>query len=68
LLAVSALGLGACWLGVHPRAERISHITKALGLPAPHVLPVAVIALGWPAETHAPRTRYRESSVHYESW
>ena len=26
LLAAQALGLGACWLGVHPRDDRIAHV------------------------------------------
>ena len=28
LLAASALGLGACWLGIHPREERITALRK----------------------------------------
>ncbi len=67
LLAANALGLGACWLGVHPREERILHIRGLLGIPR-HVVPVAAIALGWPAETQPPRTRYRDDAVHQESW
>ena len=30
LLAAHILGLGACWLGVHPRSERIKGIGKIL--------------------------------------
>lgn len=67
LVAASVLGLGACWLGVHPREDRVRHIRSLLGIPDP-VLPVSVIALGWPAESPAPRTRYRDSAVHHESW
>ena len=67
LLAASALGLGACWLGVHPREDRIRHLSAVLSLPA-DVLPVAAIALGWPVETPAPRTRYTEANVHRETW
>jgi nitroreductase len=67
LLAASALGLGACWLGVHPREDRVVHIRAALHLP-PLVVPVAAIAVGWPAETPPPRTRYAEAAVHRETW
>jgi nitroreductase len=67
LLAASTLGLGACWLGVHPREERVAHIRSLLKIPA-RVIPVAVIVVGWPAESHAPRTRYREGAVHHETW
>lgn len=65
LLAASTLGLGACWLGVHPRPERIAHLRSLLDIPEP-ILPVAVIALGWPAEFPQPRTRYRQDAVSFE--
>jgi nitroreductase len=67
LLAASAWGLGACWLGVHPREERVQHLRRLLQIPE-HVLPIAAIAIGWPAESPPPRTRYREAAVHRESW
>ncbi len=67
LVAASMLGLGACWLGVHPRQERIDGIRAVLKVPA-GIIPLAVIAVGWPAEEKAPRTRYDESKVIWESW
>ena len=67
LLAASELGLGACWLGVHPREERVDHLRDMLDIPA-GVIPVSAIAVGWPAETKEPRTRYREDAVHRETW
>jgi nitroreductase len=67
LLAANGLGLGACWLGVHPREERVKHIRSLLNIPDP-VIPVAAIAVGWPAESPDPRTRYREDAVHHETW
>jgi nitroreductase len=67
LLAAAALGLGACWLGVHPREDRVAHLRRTLKLPDP-VLPVALIALGWPAEHPPARTRYSDDAVHAETW
>jgi nitroreductase len=67
LLAATALGLGACWLGVHPRKDRIDLLRRVLGLPAA-ILPVAALALGWPAEIKPARTRYRADAVHAERW
>jgi nitroreductase len=67
LLAAAALGLGACWLGVHPREDRVTHLRRTLKIPD-HVLPVAMIALGWPAETPPARSRYSDSAVHPETW
>jgi nitroreductase len=67
LLAASMLGLGACWLGVHPRKERIRHMRAMFSLPEP-VVPVSAIAIGWPAEKASPRTRYRAEAVHEGRW
>jgi nitroreductase len=67
LLAASILGLGACWLGVHPREERVRHIRGLLDIPE-SVIPVSAIAVGWPAESHRPRTRFRQQAVHRERW
>ncbi len=67
LLAASALGLGACWLGVHPREERVKHIRALLNVPD-SVIPIAAMSIGWPAESPGPRTRYREDAVHHETW
>jgi len=67
LLAASMLGLGGCWLGIHPREERMLHARTVLGLPA-SVVPVCVLAVGWPWERKEPRTRYSQAKVHLERW
>lgn len=67
LLAAPALGLGAVWLGVHPRPDRMSALKALFKLPD-SILPVAAIAIGYPAETPPPRTRFRAEAVHEEGW
>ena len=67
LLAAGMLGLGACWLGVHPRDERVQHLRTQFSLPE-HIIPVATIAIGHPDEEKEPRTRYDDKSVHWEKW
>jgi nitroreductase len=67
LLCAHGLGLGACWLGVHPREERMNSLKKILSLP-PSVIPVACIAIGYPAEAKEPRTRFNGEYVHFENW
>jgi nitroreductase len=67
LLAAHALGLGACWLGVHPRENRVQKLKEILSLPAP-VIPVACIAIGRPGEQKEPRTRFNGEFVHWEKW
>jgi len=67
LLAATALGLGAVWLGVHPREERISAIKKVLKIPK-NIVPLNLISIGHPAEDKEPRTQYDEQRVHEEHW
>ncbi|MEM5948274.1 nitroreductase family protein [Spirochaetia bacterium 38H-sp] len=67
LLAVNSLGLGACWLGVYPREERIDAMRNIFELPK-NILPVACISLGYPAEEKKSRDRYNPSYVHRNHW
>jgi len=67
LLAASMMGLGACWLGVHPREERISALTALFKLPAT-IIPVSAIVLGCPSAKPEPRTRFNPAAVHQEMW
>lgn len=67
LLAVTALGLGAVWLGVYPREERVSPIKKVLNLPET-IVPLNLISIGHPAEEKEPRTQYEEQRVHSDQW
>ena len=67
LIAVQAKGLGAVWLGVYPREERVTGLRKLLGIPK-HVIPFSLIPIGYPAE-HKPRAnRYDISRVHNNRW
>ena len=67
LLAAEAQGLGACLLGVHPRQERISVIREYFKLPE-HILPISIIAVGYPAEQKEPRSRFNPDYVKYNTW
>jgi nitroreductase len=67
LLCAHVLGLGACWLGVHPREQRVNALRQILALP-PTVIPVACIAIGGPGETKQPRTRFNRDYVRFEKW
>jgi nitroreductase len=67
LLCAHALGLGACWLGVHPREDRVKKLREILSLPD-SVIPVAGIAVGRPGEEKEPRTRFNREYVHWEKW
>ena len=67
LLAISALGLGACWIACHPRPERIEVVRSVLGLPE-HIQPLCNIAAGYPDDEKEARTKYNDSYVHYNGW
>ena len=67
LLAVTALGLGAVWLGVYPREERVDPIKKVLNLPET-IVPLNLVSIGHPAEEKEPRTQYDEQRVHNDQW
>lgn len=67
LLAAHAKGLGAVWLGVYPREDRVAGLRKMLELPQ-HAMPLALIAIGYPAEVKPPAERYDPSRVHQDGW
>ena len=67
LLAVTAFGLGAVWVGVHPNEERTAIVRQELGIP-PGAVPLCLIAIGHPAEEKEPRTQYDEGRIHRETW
>lgn len=47
LLAIRALGLGAVWVGVFPREERVSQLKTFLNIPT-HLTPLCIIPIGYP--------------------
>ena len=67
LIAVSAKGLGAVWLGVYPRKERIKGLRKLLGIPKT-VYPFALVPVGYPGEKKPPAKRFKKSRVHNDKW
>ena len=67
LLAATALGLGAVWLGVHPMEGRVSAIREVLNIPEA-IVPLNLISIGHPAEEKEPRTQYDETRVHRGRW
>lgn len=67
LLAAHGLGLGACWVGVHPSEDAVRSVRELLALPAP-IIPIAVISLGLPGEQQEARTRFNQEYVRFEKW
>lgn len=67
LIGAYMRGLGTCWIGLHPREDRMIAMRELLAVPEP-VIPLAVIAIGHPGEKKQARTRYKPESVHWEKW
>lgn len=67
LLASHAKNLGACWIGIYPREERILNIKRIMHLPE-KIHAFSLIALGYPAETPLKPNRFDVSKIHYNSW
>lgn len=67
LIAAQAKGLGAVWLGVYPKDDRVKGIQSLLALPQ-NIIPLCVIPIGYPAERKTYENRYQSSRVHYNCW
>ena len=66
-LAAHEIGIGSCWLGVHPRQDRIDGIRDILKLPA-NIIPYSVIVLGYPDEELEIIDRFLPDRIHIEKW
>lgn len=67
LLAATARGLGAVWIGVHPLEDRVRGVRHLLKLPE-NVVPLCLISLGHPAEQPRRDERYKGSRIHRDTW
>ena len=67
LLAAHDMGLGAVWLGLQPREDRVAVIKSLLKFPD-HILPVSMIALGIPGEVREDQDRFLLERIHIDAW
>jgi nitroreductase len=67
LLAAHDLGLGGVWLGVYPRLERMEPLVKLFELPE-NIIPITLVALGYPNETYSTPQRFKKSRIHFNKW
>jgi nitroreductase len=67
LIAAQAKGLGAVWLGVYPKKDRVEGLKALLALPQ-DVIPFSIIPLGYPAEEKPRESRYQASRIHHDRW
>lgn len=62
LLMANSLGLGSCWCGVHPQKRAVEKMREALSLSEKQI-PLAIIKLGYPDESHPPHSGYDKKRV-----
>lgn len=67
LLAAHGFGLGAVWTGIYPIQERVQATQKCLSLPS-HLVPLAAIPVGYPAQQPTPKDKWTEDKVYYETY
>ena len=64
LLEAQAMGLGTCWCGVYPKAEKMDSIAKMFDILAPKI-PFCVIAVGYSADEPKQRGFFEAEKVTY---
>lgn len=67
LIEAQYKGLGAVWLGVYPRKERIRGLKELFSLPE-NIIPLSIVSIGHPAESKEPSNRYDQSVIHINKW
>ena len=67
LLAAHALGLGGVWCGIYPLKDREERLRGILDLPS-HLIPLNVMAFGYPAQTVAPKDKWAPDKIHYNTF
>lgn len=67
LLQAEHDGLGGVWLAGFPHKARMAYLTELFSLPE-HIVPYAVMAIGYKERDKAPIDRYDEGKVHWERY
>lgn len=67
LLAAYSKQLGSVWLGVYPRMDRMRAISDLFKLPA-DIIPISMIAIGYPNEEVPFPNRFVPEKIHYNNW
>ena len=67
LLAAHGKGLGAVWTGIYPLQDRVEGFKKLCSLPE-KVIPLALVVMGYAAQTLKPENRFRTDRIHRNTW
>ena len=67
LLQAEHEGMGGVWLAGFPHKARMEYMTELFSLPE-HIVPYAVLAIGYKERDKSPIDRYDEAKVHWEKY
>lgn len=67
LVAANDLGIGSCWIGIYPHEERMKPIRDLFNLPE-NIVPLWMIAFGYPDQKIVVKDKWDESKIHYEKF
>lgn len=67
LLAAHAMKLGAVWTGVYPAEDRTEAVKELFDLPD-NIIPLNIIAIGYPAESPMPKDKFKIENISYNAF
>lgn len=67
LLAAHDMGLGACWIGIYPRENRMQSLQRIFNLPD-HIKAFSIVSLGYSDEDKPIPERFKPERIHLEKW
>jgi len=67
LLAAHSFGLGAVWVAIYPKKQRIKELRNLLDLPE-DIIPISLVAVGHPKEPKEISDRFNPEKIHLNSW
>lgn len=67
LIAAEAMELGAVWTAAYPYRDRMNIVVDNTGLPS-HILPLAVIPVGYPKGPQNIKNKYDKAKIHINKW
>lgn len=67
LLEAQSLGIGSVWIGVYPLKMRVALLKEHFALPE-HIVPLWMIAFGYPAEKAKVKDKYHPEYIHFGKW
>ena len=68
LIEAQEIGLGSVWLGIYPREDRVENMRRIIAGMPEHIVPFALLPVGYPAEFKRSSDRWDDSRVHHGRW